>query len=78
MPGRPVKEFYEYLVEPTNSLVKHESYIESPATAFLKFLVEAKSSIDLCSRKFPTKNDGDYTKDSLDSLQHLIISVLPT
>lgn len=78
MSGRSVKEFHEYITKPTNSLVKHESYIRSPASSLLKFLVEAKSSIDLCARKFPKKNNGEYTKDSFDSLQHLIISVIPT
>ena len=46
--------------------------------ARLRHLVEAKSAIDLCTRKFPKNIDGSYSKASLDSLQHLGVSVLPT
>lgn len=77
MAGRPKKEFHEYLTEASPSHVSHSDYIDSPATAFLKYSIEAKSAIDLCTRKFPKNNDGSYSKDSLDSLQHLIVSILP-
>ncbi|MGI2260896.1 hypothetical protein [Shewanella sp. GXUN23E] len=76
--SKPVKEFHQYLTGASNSHVSHEEYLKAPAVAFLKYTVEAKSSIDLCTRHFPKKLDGDYTKDSFDSLQHLITASLPT
>lgn len=75
--GPPVKEFHQYITEASSAHVGHVDYIASPATAFLKYTVEAKSAIDLCIRKFPTKKNGDYTKDAYDSLQYLVVSVLP-
>ncbi len=77
MPGRPPKEFKEYLCEATKAHVSHRDYMASPATAFLKYSVEAKSAIDLCIRKFPTNQNGEYSSDSLDSLQHLTTAILP-
>ncbi|WP_411360340.1 hypothetical protein [Pseudidiomarina salilacus] len=76
--SKPVKEFHRYLTGASNSHVSHEEYLKAPAVAFLKYTIEAKSSIDLCTRYFPKKQDGDYTKDSFDSLQHLITASLPT
>lgn len=76
--SKPVKEFHQYLTKASNSHVSHEEYLKAPAVAFLKYTIEAKSSLDLCSRYFPKKQDGDYTKDSFDSLQHLITTSLPT
>lgn len=75
--GKPKKEFHEYLCQATNSHVSHNDYLISPATTFLKYTIEAKSSIDLCIRKFPKKANGQYTTDSLDSLQHLQTAMLP-
>lgn len=74
----PVKEFHQYLTAATKSHVSHGDYLSSPASAFLKYTVEAKSSIDLCARYFPKKQNGEFTKDSLDSLQHLTSASLPT
>lgn len=75
--GKPKKEFHEYLCEATNSHVSHQDYLISPATTFLKYTIEAKSAIDLCIRKFPKKQNGQFTSDSLDSLQHLETATLP-
>lgn len=75
--GKPKKEFQEYISNPTNAHVGHEDYLSSPGTAFLKYTVEAKSAVDLCTRKFPTKGNGDYQKDALDSLQHIVSALLP-
>src|SRR5674476_632871 len=74
---RSPKEFHEYLAPPTNAHVGHDDYLNSPATAFLKYTVEAKSSVDLCIRRFTRKAGGAYRKDSLDSLQHLVAALLP-
>lgn len=78
MAGRPTKEFEEYLTNSSNSHVSHDDYLESPACAFLKYSIEAKSAIDLCIRHFPKNQDSNFNKDALDSLQHLVVAVLPT
>ena len=80
MAGRPSKEYHEYLTERANSsaLIDHADYFESPATAFLKYTVEAKDAINMCIRNFPKNSGGLYSKASIDSLQHLIVAVLPT
>lgn len=76
MAGRPTKEFHEYLISaPGNTHVNHSEYIQEPATAFLRYVVEAKSSVDMCLRKF--KASGDYAPDANDSIRHIIIAMLP-
>lgn len=77
MAGRPKKEFHQYLTDGSSSHVSHDDYLKSPATAFLKYSVEAKSAIDLCIRHFPKNQNGDYAKDAHDSLQHLVVAALP-
>lgn len=73
-----VKEFHEYVADPTNAHVGHPDYLRAPGSAFLKYTVEAKSAVDLCIRKFPTKKGSTvYVKDSLDSLQHIVTAMLP-
>lgn len=78
MAGRPKKDFHQYLTDTTNSHTSLEEYLSSPATAFLKYTVEAKSAIDLCIRKFPKNQDEKYSSDSIDSLQHLTVAILPS
>ena len=79
MPGKPPKEFQQYLTEKNKgSHVGHLDYLESPASAFLKYTIEAKSSLDLCVRHLPKKNNSKvYKKNSLDTLQHLQTALLP-
>ena len=72
-----VKEFQSYLTGPTSAHVGNEDYLGAPASAFLRYAVEAKSSVDLCLRTFTKKRDGSYRKDSLDSIQHLVAAMLP-
>jgi len=76
--GRPVKEFNDYIINAKHRHSSHQDYLVCPATAFLKHTVEAKSSIDLIIRSLPKKQNGDYTSDSRDTIQHLIIATLPT
>lgn len=78
MAGRAVKEFEKYLTDGTACHVGHDEYVKSPATAFLRYLVEAKSAIDLCTRSLPKKTNGDFSKASEDSIQYLTVSSLPT
>ena len=47
--ANPVKEFHQYLTAATTAHVSHSDYLVAPATAFLKYSVEAKSAIDLCA-----------------------------
>lgn len=76
MSGRPVKEFNQYLVaSPGVTHVSHEEYLKEPATAFLRYVVEAKSAVDLCLRKF--KTNGIYGTDAVDSIRHISVAMLP-
>jgi uncharacterized protein YbcV (DUF1398 family) len=76
--GKPVKEFQQYLCETTNNGVSHTNYYLSPATTFLKYTIKAKNAIDLCVRKFPKNQNGAYSTDSQESIQHLVTAILPT
>ncbi|MCG6318460.1 HEPN domain-containing protein [Vibrio alginolyticus] len=76
--ARKTKEFEQYLTGATSSHVSHKEYLRAPAVAFLKFTIESKNSINHCIRHFPKKNDGTYTKDSIDSLHYLVLATLPT
>ena len=51
--------------------------MDSPATAFLKYTVEAKDAVNHCQQHFRTNNDGSFSKDALDSLQHILSAFLP-
>ena len=76
--GRPNKEFQEYIIDAIHTHSSQADYSTCPATAFLKHTVEAKSSINLVVRNLPKKLNGEYTSDSRDTLQHLILATLPT
>lgn len=76
MPGRRVKEFHQYLIpSPGVTHVSHAEYLKEPATAFLRYVVEAKSAVDLCLRKF--KSNGAYGNDASDSIRHISVAMLP-
>lgn len=76
MAGRPTKEFHEYLIAtPGKTHVNHSEYLQEPATAFLRYVVEAKSAVDMCLRKF--KTNRIYPSDARDSIRHIIIAMLP-
>jgi len=73
------KEFHQYIIEPNSRYnFSHEDYMTSPATSFLKYTTEAKDAVNFCINKFPKNTDGNYSKDSLDSLQHIVVAMLPT
>ncbi len=74
--GRPAKDFQQYLIPNRDTRISHQEYMRSPGTAFLRYCIEAKSSIDLCVRHLTNENQG-FSKDASDSLQHLVISSLP-
>lgn len=75
--GKPQKEFHEYIIEASGSHVRHKDYLESPASAFLKYTVEAKDAVNYCQKHFHKNGDGSYSKDALDSLQHIMSAFLP-
>lgn len=75
--ARPVKEFHNYLIKDTERHVTHDDYIESPATAFLRYTLEAKDATNYCISHFNTKNDGSLYSDAKDSLQHILTAFLP-
>ena len=65
------KEFYKYISSSSTPSVSLKEYIESPATAFLKYANDAKDAAFMCNNKFSKKSNGEYRKDSLDSI-HII------
>lgn len=75
--ARAVKEFEEYLTDGSACHVGHDEYVAAPAVAFLRYLVEAKSAIDLCVRNLPKKANGDFTQASEDTIQYLVVAALP-
>lgn len=75
--GRPQKEFHEHIIEASGRHVLHKDYLESPASAFLKYTVEAKDAVNYCQKHFHKNGDGSYSKDALDSLQHIMAAFLP-
>lgn len=75
--GRPEKEFQEYIVDANGRHIVHEDYLRSPATAFLRYTVEAKDAANYCQNYFGKNNDGTYRKDAQDSLQHILSAFLP-
>lgn len=75
--ARAVKEFEEYLTDGSDCHVGHDEYVAAPAVAFLRYLVEAKSAIDLCVRNLPKKGNGDFTQASEDTIQYLVVAALP-
>lgn len=75
--GRAVKEFEEYLTNGSACHVGHDEYVAAPAVAFLRYLVEAKSAIDLCARNLPKKGNGGFTQASEDAIQYLVVAALP-
>ncbi len=77
MAGRAVKEFEEDLTDGSSCHVGHDEYMAAPAIAFLRYLIEAKSAIDLCVKNLPKKANGKFTQASEDSIQYLVVAALP-
>ncbi len=65
------KEFYNYISSSSTPSVSLGDYVTSPATAFLKFANDAKDAAYMCNNKFKKNQNGQYRKDSLDSI-HII------
>jgi len=71
------KEFQEYLIKPKHKYISHKQYIESPATAFLKYAVDAKDAVNCCLNKFERNADNSFNKNALISLQHITTAMVP-
>lgn len=75
--GRPVKTFAQHLVAVSASHITQQDYVQSPATAFLKYVIDAKDAINQCKKYFKKNKDNSYNKDSLTSLRHITAAQLP-
>jgi len=63
------KSYTEYVEEPPEWWTgSFDDYTLSPASAFLSEAVHTADAVNQCKRKFSKKQDGNYTKDSKDSL----------
>lgn len=68
----PARNFEDYIIEAEHKPITLEDYTNSPATAFLRYVVGAKDAANQCLLKFKTTARARiYTRDALDSI-HLI------
>jgi hypothetical protein len=77
---RTQKAFEEYLLPEdarSQKYVNQSTYFKSPATAFLKYTVEAKDAVNMCINHFPKRTSKVYTQAAVDSLRYLVIALLP-
>ena len=78
MAGRKKKEFHEYLsLDQSRTHISNEEYVQSPATAFLRYSVQAKDAVNNCIENFKKNNDGYLNKQGRASLQHILSAMLP-
>ena len=76
--GRREKTFEEYLVQPPLGTLSMSDYAVCPAEAFLTSVCEAHDAFEHCKNKFTTRMDGDFNKDSADSLHQLSVALVAT
>lgn len=72
------REFQEYLITPKAVHVSQGDYEKNPASAFLKYTVEAKDAVEYCKNKFPRDAKKQLTVDAQEALTHIISAFLPT
>lgn len=65
---RVEKQFYQYIEENSDNKVTLQLYAKSPATAFLKYVVNAKNASEQC-KKFKPSPHAAYSKEALESIQ---------
>ena len=70
------KKIESYLLTATAHKTSLEAYSKCPAEAFLLFVCDAYDAFHHCENKFTKKNDGDYNKDSEDSLRHISCAII--
>ena len=76
--GRPTKNFQDYLVESSETHISHSDYIESPATAFLKYCNHASNAVTSCKTNFKKTNEGELNVKAHASLQRIVTAMLPS
>ncbi|WP_146659927.1 hypothetical protein [Enhygromyxa salina] len=76
--GAPQKKVEDYLVPPAAKATSLDDYMSTPASAFLRSVCEAFDAFELCRNRFVKKKNGQYNKDSDDSLRYIGIAVLAT
>lgn len=76
--AKPQKEFYEYIVESPSKGSSLLQYAESPATAFLKSINEAKNASVACLKKFKQNKNGAYSIPAIRSIQIINAGLLAT
>jgi hypothetical protein len=70
--GAPQKKPEDYLVAGASNAVSLQTYLQSPGSAFLFQLVEAKNTLDYCLRLFPkVKNSKKLTDEATDNLRQV-------
>lgn len=78
-PGRERKEFQQYLeIGSYESHIKFEDYASCPATTFLRYAIDAKDASEYCKKYFQTNKSGEYNKNASDSLNHIVVALLPS
>lgn len=80
--GRTKKHLDEYLLSSSAyyglEYIKFEDYAKCPSTTFLRYAVDVKDAVRYCGKYFQTNSDGDYNKDSKESLCHISAALLPS
>lgn len=70
------KRLEDYLVDAAVHSTSLDSYAANPAGTFLIYVCDAYDAFHHCENKFTKKKDGDYNKDSNDSLRHLSCAIV--
>lgn len=79
MAGRKEKAFHEYIIRTDSTHVSQEEYSISPATAFLRYAVDAKDAVKACIDSFKKeKGKKIYTTPAIHSLQTISSALLPS
>lgn len=76
--GRPEKPLESYLVDPPGKATSIDDYLAFPARAFLMQICEMHDAFNHCLNKFTKKGDGEFNKDSADSLHQVAVSLMAT
>lgn len=75
--AKVIKQFYEYISAAGLSTVTLSNYKESPASAFLKYVISAKNASNQCLRTFKTKKrKKPYSNQALASIQTINAGLL--
>lgn len=72
------KSVEDYLLDEERDETSLEAYLSCPAGAFLRYVCDAYDAFRYCELRFTRKSDGNYNKDSKESLNHIACSLLAT